>query len=354
MSLYNHSQNIENCNNPEVSVIMSVYNGEKYLGEAIESILTQGYKNFEFIIINDASTDKSPEIVNSYEDSRIKLIHNEKNLGLTASLIKGISLSQGRYIARMDCDDISLPERLKKQIEFMNENPHIGVCGTWTVSEGEEKIVKKYLTNSEAIKCHLFFYNSLCHPSVMINKNLLLQNKLNYNPEYLCSQDYELWIRCARFFSISNIPEILLEHRLHSKQITETRRNLQTNLQHKILLEQVNYILEGSITEEEKNLHLFVLGRETLQLKNRLLDCPGWIKKLILANNKKKFYKEPMFSLTLLIISFLSVMNFIFKRFKRYSKKDETKPQKKKSRKFLRMLYNYYLLLWDKLYGSYI
>src|SRR5580698_9685158 len=113
----------QTINNPKVTVLMPVYNGEKYIKEALESILQQTFIDFEFLIINDGSTDNSVSIIKSFNDNRIRLIHNEKNSGLVYSLNKGIGLSNGEYIARMDCDDVSIPERLEKQVGFLNSNP---------------------------------------------------------------------------------------------------------------------------------------------------------------------------------------------------------------------------------------
>jgi len=115
---------------PKVTVLMPVYNGEKYLNEAIDSILGQTFKDFKFLIINDGSTDGTADILKSYKDSRIKVTNNEKNIGLTKSLNKGLKMAKSEYIARMDADDISLPTRLQKQVEFMDSHPKVGVCGT--------------------------------------------------------------------------------------------------------------------------------------------------------------------------------------------------------------------------------
>ena len=115
---------------PKVTLLMSVFNGQSYLKEAIESILNQTFEDFEFLIINDASKDNSLRIIQSFDDSRIKLVHNSDNIGLTKSLNKGIDLAKGEFIARMDCDDISLPERLSMQVSFMDKNPDIGILSS--------------------------------------------------------------------------------------------------------------------------------------------------------------------------------------------------------------------------------
>ncbi|MCP8319033.1 MAG: glycosyltransferase, partial [Candidatus Methylarchaceae archaeon HK01B] len=116
---------------PKITILMSVYNGEKYLREAIDSILNQTFKDFEFLIINDGSTDRTVEILRSYHDSRIKIITNEKNMGLTKSLNKGLKIARSEYVARMDADDISYPRRLEVQYEYMKKNPDVGIVGSW-------------------------------------------------------------------------------------------------------------------------------------------------------------------------------------------------------------------------------
>ena len=119
-----------------VSVILPVFNGEKFLTESINSILNQSFKKFELIVINDGSTDNSYEYIKKFKDTRLSVINNDKNIGLSNSLNKGILVAKGKYIARMDQDDISLPDRLKKQVAFMDDNPGIGVCGTWLQTFG--------------------------------------------------------------------------------------------------------------------------------------------------------------------------------------------------------------------------
>src|SRR6185295_9135648 len=157
---------------PQVSVLMSVYNGEKYLKEAMESILNQSFSDFEFLIFNDSSTDSSREIILSYNDPRIVLIDNKKNIGLTKTLNKGISLAKGKYIARMDADDVCHPERLNEQVNYLDKNAEVAVCGTWVQFLNENEVVK-LPTKKNEIKTLLFCNSCLAHPSVMIRKSFL-------------------------------------------------------------------------------------------------------------------------------------------------------------------------------------
>ncbi|NGP46765.1 glycosyltransferase family 2 protein [Bacillaceae bacterium SIJ1] len=156
----------------KVTVLMPVYNGAKYLSEAIESILNQTYKEFDLLIINDGSTDNSEEIINRFSDDRIKYIANDKNIGLIRTLNKGICLVRSEYIARMDADDISLPMRLEKQIKFMDEHQDIAVSGTSVLVFNEKGTIGKSIVSKDSneIKTRLLFHCALMHPSVIIRK----------------------------------------------------------------------------------------------------------------------------------------------------------------------------------------
>ena len=193
---------------------MSVYNGEKYLSEAIESILIQTYKNFEFIIIDDGSTDKSFEIIHHYQkqDNRIILISRE-NRGLIASLNEGIKKAQGKYIVRMDADDISVPTRFEVQVKFMEANSDIGISGSAVIRFGEniKTVTWKLLKNNEAIKSELLFSSTFAHPSVIMNKTMIFKYNLFYDNQFLHAEDFELWTRMAKVTQMANLSKPLLK-----------------------------------------------------------------------------------------------------------------------------------------------
>lgn len=219
---------------PKISVIMSVYNGQKYLKEAIESILNQTFKDFEFLIINDGSTDKTPEILEKYkrQDRRIKIINNAKNIGLTKSLNKGINIARGEYIARMDADDISLPERLEKQINFLDSHSEIGLLGAayFEINEKGEIIGKKiFPVSDQELRKRLIRFNPFFHASIMIRKKIL--NEVGgYNEEIKRAQDYELWFRIAKKTKIANLPEPLMKRRYTKENISVKNENEQIKL----------------------------------------------------------------------------------------------------------------------------
>lgn len=240
-----------NNQTPKVTVLMPVYNGEKYLREAIDSILDQTFTNFEFIIIDDGSLDNSVEIIKSYQDPRIRLIKNEHNQGLVYSLNLGLSLAQGKYVARMDCDDISLPERLQKQIEFLDKNAEIAVVGTWVKIFNEKKgnqTTWQCPIDSLSIKWNLLFHNPIPHSSVMFRKDIILSNH-GYSQEMLDVEDYDLWRRLASKVLLANLPSVLLFYRQHDSNIGSINRKNQLKNAAKLsqiiiedlLLEKIDY-----------------------------------------------------------------------------------------------------------------
>ena len=216
---------------PKASVIMSAYNGEKYLKEAIESILNQTFKDFEFIIVNDGSTKETADILESYakNDLRIKVIVNPENIGLTKSLNRAIQETNGTYIVRMDSDDISLPERLEKQIEFMNNNPEIGLLGTGYYEINHDGIIlgkTVFPSTDKELKRLLIKYNPFCHTSVIIRRKILDQIGV-YNELIKKAQDYDLWFRIASRSRMANLSEPLVLRRYGTKNISTTDENEQ-------------------------------------------------------------------------------------------------------------------------------
>lgn len=213
-------------NNPEITVLMPVKNGEKYIKEAIDSILKQSFTDFELLIMNDGSTDRTVEIIQSYTDPRIFLKDIES--GLVENLNRGLQLSRGNYIARMDADDIMHSERLRIQIKRMKKNPEITVCGTWAkrfcdagnsmspVHAGYEIVENPVL--------ELLKYNMMLHPSVMIKKSFLHQENICY-ADYPCVEDYKLWFDIAKSGGTLFVePQELLFLRNSDLQVTFLRK----------------------------------------------------------------------------------------------------------------------------------
>ena len=217
-------------NNPKVTILMPVYNGEAYLRQAIDSIINQTFRDYELLIINDGSTDSSVSIIKEYNDPRIRVIHNEKNLKLIASLNKGLEIARGEYIARMDCDDISLPQRLEKQVEFMESHRDVGLCGSWIQFIGKrEGTILKYPTEDQVLRVKILFSNYFAHPSVIMRKEFLDKYHLKYSSDYIHVEDYKLWLECSKFFKIYNLGEVLLKYRMGHESISKRYSKEQKN-----------------------------------------------------------------------------------------------------------------------------
>ena len=244
---------------PRVTVLMSVYNGEKYLREAIDSILGQTFKDFEFLILDDGSTDSSAEIIRSYSDPRIRLIQNEKNIGLTRSLNKGLKLANAQYIARMDADDISLPERLEKQTAFLFKNLGYGVVGSSYYhidGSGKRGPLIRVLTKNSEIQKELKKKNWFGHGSVMMRRDAVLEAG-GYDERYKYAQDYDLWLRIAKAYRLANIEQPLYCWRVTPFCISERKKAEQKHYANLI-------ILRADIRERKI---LFDLRRLVLKLK---------------------------------------------------------------------------------------
>ena len=203
---------------PLISVLMTIYKDKDYLGEAVESILSQTYKNFEFLIIAEPETpSESLEIIRSFNDKRIRLIINIKHLGFSNSLNKGIRLARGKYIARMDADDISTRNRLLIQLIYMELHVKVMVCGTNVYminSVGEIMNISRFPVNEKAIKIWLYFACVIFHPTVMFRKSIFATDKCLYKKQQ--AEDYELWTRICQKYNIRNLRGALLKRRIHS------------------------------------------------------------------------------------------------------------------------------------------
>ncbi|MCL5011088.1 MAG: glycosyltransferase [Patescibacteria group bacterium] len=217
------SQNQQN-HNPLVSVIMASHNGQEHIKEAINSILSQTLADFEFLIVNDCSTDRTTEILQAFQkkDERIKIINNGKNLGLTRSLNKALCLASGKFIARMDDDDIARPERLEKQFDFMLKNPETVLCGSlaFVIDSGGKIIGEKNLAlDYQNIKKGLLFNNQFIHSSLFMLKSVLDKEGF-YDEKFKKAQDYELVLRLAAKYPVANLAEKLLQWRMSPNSIS--------------------------------------------------------------------------------------------------------------------------------------
>lgn len=253
------SRSIEGPLYPIVSVVMSVYNGLPYLEEAVQSILEQTFEDFELIIINDGSADGSKALLEHLagSDDRIRLLHQE-NQGLIASLNRGVDIARGKYIARMDADDISYPERLERQVDFLNNQPDVGILGTQVETIDTNGTVQKqfsFPTDPAVVAWRLMFECCLTHPSIMMRRSLA--SGLNgYAEDALHAEDYELYTRALLCTNIVNLPDTLHQLRRWDGTITATKRDIQiwtccrvaASLHTKILDETINESIAHFLT----------------------------------------------------------------------------------------------------------
>lgn len=238
---------------PVVSVLMPAYNAEQYISEAVESILNQTYRDFEFIVVDDCSTDNTVKIVQSFKDPRIKIIENKTNIGVAKSLNKGLEYCTGDYIARMDADDISMSNRLERQISYLEKNPDIAVVGCNIEIFGMEKGSRCFSNSPDQLKIDLIFNNCFAHPTIMARKECLCQ--FGYNPEYSKMEDYDLWVRLSRQNKLSCIPETLLKYRMHVSQVTK-QKSTEIDIQNYKIKERI--IHELGIECDKETLSEFV------------------------------------------------------------------------------------------------
>lgn len=284
---------------PKVSVIMPAYNAEKYIAEAIDSILNQTFTDFEFIIIDDGSTDRTKEIILKYDDPRIMYLCNERNMGISYTLNRGLDAAKGEYIARMDADDISLPERFSKQVKYMDDHPQIGVLGVATIEFGEgiEKEEKQYcVSNPKNAKASLFFSTCLAHPTVMIRAAVLREHQLRYESAYDGTEDYLLWWKIAHYAELCVLDEALFKYRIHQKQITQ---NVNTAVIQRIKDFEMLRLREFGIvtTERERELYYaYCSGHFELFEETSILELINLFAKISKCNKEKKHYPQKAFA----------------------------------------------------------
>ncbi|WP_153798252.1 glycosyltransferase family 2 protein [Foetidibacter luteolus] len=271
---------------PLVSVVMPCYNAEKFVEAAVRSIMIQTYKSLEIITINDASKDNTLSILTilAKADERIKIVNNEYNLQLVQNLNLGLSIAKGKYIARMDADDISMPDRIESQVAFLEKNPQTALCGTnYIVIDDRNKPIKKvhFPTGNEELKIQLLFSNPFAHPAVMIRKSVLPQYKEGLVP----AEDYELWLAIAQKYAVANLPTVLLKYRWHGDNISIKQKDKKADAFKKII---DMYAKPYLFAESFLGWHLrFLEGKWDRQSTIREISAFSLWKNELLAKNDK-------------------------------------------------------------------
>lgn len=280
--------------NPKVSVIMPVYNREHYLIDAIESITRQTFDDFEFIIVDDYSTDRSFFIAEQYakQDSRIHLFHNKYKKGIVGSLQTAIDTCRGEFIARMDSDDISLPQRLENQVKYLNQNSDISACGSWVRLIGaNEGVIWELPTEPEVIKATMLFCGAIANPSVMIRRDVFFEKGYSYDDEFKVAEDYDFWTRITKTEKISNIAEILLEYRTHDSNTKALYPEEHFSAPRKVILRELDG-LGLNPSDKELNFHEKIGRGEPVFSEKTKAQVNLWFEKIIDSNKKKKIFSE--------------------------------------------------------------
>lgn len=280
--------------NPKVSVLMPVFNGGNYLKASIESILSQDFPDFEFLIVNDGSTDNTAQIISSYPDRRIRTINNGHNLGLVSSLNTGIDNARGKYIVRMDSDDISFKKRLSVQVQFMDKNSKIGASGSYyhILYKNSRFICDFPLTHSE-IRPYLLFNSPIPHPTAIIRKSILDEFHLQYSTESKHLEDYDLWSRIATYSELANIKQSLLNYRVHEGQISTDPQNVKERYKN-ISTIRTRHLKELDLqpSQEELTVHNLLSDAGKPDKEEMLKDAEQWLSNIRKANQEKKLLNE--------------------------------------------------------------
>lgn len=279
-----------------ISVIAGNYNTPvRFIKKAIDSVLKQTYQNFEFIIVDDCSTDDSLETIKSYDDPRIKIMSTDKNSGLATALNKAFEVCRGEYIARMDLDDICFPDRFEKQIAFMRANPDVILCGTQiryiddTGHSPRGDRTTGFKVDRDEYRIYLLFANNpmIIHPTWMFNSKLLFRYGIRYKEQYKYSQDYAMLVSCAKHGRCAVLPDVLLKYRVHDASASGMHKQKQRKYDYQIIQEQLN------------DLHL-IIPEDLLPLHHRYLQSAKlydkrmkhWLDNIIKANEKYHVYDQ--------------------------------------------------------------
>lgn len=275
--------------NPVISVIMPVFNCVTYIEEAVNSILNQTFADFELIIIDDASTDGTAAILKKFTDLRIKLVLKQVNQGVSAATNDGFRLAQGKYIARMDGDDIAVKERLEKQVKVLENNPNVFICSNWIRFFGEADAIVKYKEKHNEIIAELLIYCSICMCSAMFRRKEL--SGYFYDENKKSGEDYDFWTKVAWLGEMYNIQEVLLLYRVHDNQASKIHKQQQILDDIEIRLSLFKKINYDRIKYSGHLISKMLLLNEFISVKELELFL-SWIKELAFLNRNSKMYPQ--------------------------------------------------------------
>lgn len=275
---------------------MPVYNGERYLREAVDSVLRQDFADYELLVINDASTDASAEIIRAYRNPRIRLIQNSANLGLAGVRNVGLSEAAGEYLAWLDCDDMSASTRLAEQVEFLDMHQSVALCGSWVKTIGNTTgEVWRYPTEAGVLRSRMLFDDPVATSAAMVRRAVLMRFGLWFDDRFPLAEDYDLWERVSQYAEVANIPKVLTYYRVHADQTSNVNATRGGRAVWEI---QERQLMKLGIqpSEAERELHTNI-GVKFHFLGNRefVKACGSWLHRLADANARTTVYPEKAF-----------------------------------------------------------
>ena len=281
---------------PKVSVMMPVYNGARYIGDAIKSILTQTYGDFELLVLDDGSTDNTLQVIKSFNDPRIRIIRNDRNIGTVLTRNKGLRECCGEYVAMLDSDDLAYPQRFEKQVNFLNNHLDVGMVGSWVdlINAEGNPLNASWKTDMEAeeVPVFLLFHNCFSFSAVMLRSVAIPRD--GFREGYIPSEDYEIWTRIVDSWKSYNLPEILTTYRIHKDSLSKKQSDLQNDVVDKIVRSQLSK-LSIQPTEEELRLHRTNDTYRGDDVKGFIIKREKWLLKLIERNNDVQLYDQRIF-----------------------------------------------------------
>ncbi len=281
---------------PKVTFLIPVYNREQYIVAAIESILAQSFTDFELLLLDDGSTDGSVTVMKSYTDPRVRVVCNGENLGIPKTRNRGLALAQGEYFAMLDSDDVALPDRLAKQVAFLDRHPDYALVGSWVVAMDAEgrplKKIKKVPTTPEQIHARLLFRCCVLQSTIMMRTAVV--QRYGYRERYVVCQDVDLFVRLAKHHLLGNLPEPLVRRRVHPGRISRERAQLVKDLNQEIIAAQLDD-LGVSYTAQDVERHFFLRRMNKLHFTpdaDYLAWAEAWLLTLQAANRRVACYPE--------------------------------------------------------------
>ena len=304
-------------NVPRVTVLLPVFNGAATLRDAVNSVLAQTFMDFELLVVDDASTDESGAVLASYADKRLRVIRNPRNLGLPATLNRGLDMACGEYVARMDADDLCLPTRLEKQIAFMDARPEVGISGTGARAFGEASFPLEQPEDDAHIKAKLLFDSAINHPTAIFRKALLDAHGLRY-PLLPHFEDYLLWQKTARVLPLANLSEELLRYRVSASSRFYGAKHEERMAAYTAIDRESLAFLSIQPTPSDLSIHSFLRRPEGA----RTDEAEAWLARLTQANDKAGYYDRAAFADVVrdrwFLVCYLAPGNGV-KRWRRYT-----------------------------------